>query len=48
MQHNDLWKAIDSLADQHGLSASGIARRAGLRDRAALTSDGFPTGLACA
>jgi phage repressor protein C with HTH and peptisase S24 domain len=30
MQHNDIWKAIDSLADQHGLSASGLARRAGL------------------
>lgn len=30
MQHNDIWKAIDSLADRHGLSASGLARRAGL------------------
>jgi phage repressor protein C with HTH and peptisase S24 domain len=30
MQHTDIWKAIDSLADRHGLSASGLARRAGL------------------
>ncbi|MDA8051632.1 MAG: helix-turn-helix transcriptional regulator [Rhodospirillales bacterium] len=30
MQHNDLWRALDTLAAEHGLSVSGLARRAGL------------------
>ena len=30
MRHTDIWKAVDSLAAQHGLSASGLAKRAGL------------------
>lgn len=30
MRHTDIWKAIDSLAERHGLSPSGLARRAGL------------------
>jgi phage repressor protein C with HTH and peptisase S24 domain len=30
MQHGDIWRGIDLLARKHGLSASGLARRAGL------------------
>lgn len=30
MRHEDIWRAIDALASEHGLSASGLARRAGL------------------
>lgn len=30
MRHDDIWRAIDSLAAENGLSASGLARRAGL------------------
>jgi phage repressor protein C with HTH and peptisase S24 domain len=30
MRHNDIWRAIDALAAEHGLSASGLARKAGL------------------
>ncbi|MCW8085765.1 S24 family peptidase [Sabulicella glaciei] len=30
MKHDDIWRAIDSLAAENGLSASGLARRAGL------------------
>lgn len=30
LRHSDIWKAIDRLAAKHGLSASGLARRAGL------------------
>lgn len=30
MRHEDIWRAIDALAAEHGLSASGLARRAGL------------------
>jgi phage repressor protein C with HTH and peptisase S24 domain len=30
MRHTDLWKAIDRLAERHGLSPSGLAKRAGL------------------
>lgn len=30
LSHSDLWKAIDALARREGLSASGLARRAGL------------------
>ncbi len=30
LKHADIWRAIDRLAAQHGFSASGLARRAGL------------------
>ena len=30
LRHSEIWRAIDRLADKHGLSASGLARRAGL------------------
>lgn len=30
LRHKDVWRAIDRLAARHGLSASGLARRAGL------------------
>ncbi|WP_374380777.1 helix-turn-helix transcriptional regulator [Dongia sp.] len=30
LQHADVWRGIDRLAQKHGLSASGLARRAGL------------------
>ncbi len=30
MRHEDVWRAIDALAAEYGLSASGLARRAGL------------------
>lgn len=30
MRHDDIWRAIDSLAAESGLSASGLAKRAGL------------------
>jgi len=30
LKHADIWKAIDRLAAKHGMSASGLARRAGL------------------
>jgi phage repressor protein C with HTH and peptisase S24 domain len=30
LKHADVWKAIDRLAREHGYSASGLARRAGL------------------
>jgi len=30
MKHEDLWRALDTLAAENGLSASGLARRAGL------------------
>ncbi len=30
LKHTDIWRAIDRLAAQSGLSASGLARRAGL------------------
>lgn len=29
-KHEDIWKAIDLLAESHGLSTSGLARKAGL------------------
>jgi hypothetical protein len=31
IRHADIWRAIDVLAERHGLSRSGLARRAGLR-----------------
>jgi len=30
LKHGDIWKAIDQLATDHGLTPSGLARRAGL------------------
>ena len=30
MKHSDVWRAIDSLAEKYGMSASGLARRSGL------------------
>jgi len=30
MKHNDIWRALDTLAAENGLSASGLAKRAGL------------------
>ncbi len=30
MKHGDIWRALDTLAAENGLSASGLARRAGL------------------
>jgi phage repressor protein C with HTH and peptisase S24 domain len=30
MKHADIWRALDTLAGENGLSASGLARRAGL------------------
>jgi phage repressor protein C with HTH and peptisase S24 domain len=30
MRHDDVWRAIDALAAERGLSASGLARKAGL------------------
>lgn len=30
MKHEDIWRALDALAAENGLSASGLARRAGL------------------
>ena len=29
-RHQDIWRAIDRLAEQHGLTPSGLARKAGL------------------
>ena len=30
LRHEDIWRAIDKLAHEHGLTPSGLARRAGL------------------
>jgi phage repressor protein C with HTH and peptisase S24 domain len=30
LSHSQIWSAVDALADRYGLSASGLARRAGL------------------
>jgi phage repressor protein C with HTH and peptisase S24 domain len=30
MKHGDVWRALDTLAEENGLSASGLAKRAGL------------------
>ena len=30
MKHDDVWRALDTLAAEYGLSASGLAKRAGL------------------
>ena len=30
LKHSEIWAAIDGLAARHGMSASGLAKRAGL------------------
>src|SRR5208282_860646 len=30
MKHEDIWRALDTLAAENGLSASGLAKRSGL------------------
>lgn len=30
MKHSEIWRALDTLAEEHGLSPSGLAKRAGL------------------
>ena len=30
MKHDDVWRALDTLAAEHGLSPSGLAKRSGL------------------
>ncbi len=30
LKHADVWRAIDRMAEKHGMSASGLARRSGL------------------
>jgi phage repressor protein C with HTH and peptisase S24 domain len=30
MKHDDIWRALDTLAAEHGMSASGLAKRSGL------------------
>ena len=30
MRHDDVWRALDALAAEYGLSASGLAKKAGL------------------
>jgi phage repressor protein C with HTH and peptisase S24 domain len=30
LRHSDIWRALDRLAEKHGMSASGLARSAGL------------------
>src|SRR5881227_1398508 len=30
MKHDDIWRALDTLAAEHGLSASGLAKKSGL------------------
>ena len=34
LKHNEIWQAIDRLAEQHGLSPSGLAKKAGLSSTA--------------
>lgn len=50
MRHSDLWKGIDTLAERHGLSPSGLAKRAGLDATAfnkskRIQADGSPRWL---
>ncbi|MDP3736769.1 MAG: helix-turn-helix transcriptional regulator [Hyphomonadaceae bacterium] len=50
MRHSDIWKAVDGLAEQHGLSPSGLAKRAGLDPTAfnkskRASADGSPRWL---
>jgi phage repressor protein C with HTH and peptisase S24 domain len=47
LRHTDIWRAIDRLAERHGTSPSGLARRAGLdattfNKSKRLTADGKP------
>ncbi|TIO63069.1 MAG: helix-turn-helix transcriptional regulator, partial [Mesorhizobium sp.] len=47
LSHDRVWAAIDALAERYSLSASGLARRAGLDSTAfnkskRLSSDGRP------
>ena len=47
LSHDRVWAAIDALAERHSLSASGLARRAGLDSTAfnkskRLSADGRP------
>ena len=47
LSHSGVWAAIDALAERHGLSVSGLARRAGLDSTAfnrskRLSGDGRP------
>jgi phage repressor protein C with HTH and peptisase S24 domain len=50
MRHADIWKGVDTLAEKHGLSPSGLAKKAGL-DATAFNkskrqqSDGSPRWL---
>lgn len=50
MRNTELWKAVDMLAERHGLSSSGLARRAGLDPTAfnkskRVAADGSPRWL---
>jgi phage repressor protein C with HTH and peptisase S24 domain len=50
MRHSVIWKALDTLAEKHGLSASGLAKKAGLDATAfnkskRLQPDGSPRWL---
>jgi phage repressor protein C with HTH and peptisase S24 domain len=50
MRNAELWKAVDLLAERHGLSSSGLARRAGLDPTAfnkskRVAADGSPRWL---
>ncbi|MFG1431309.1 helix-turn-helix transcriptional regulator [Xanthobacter sp. V2C-8] len=47
LTHGQIWKAVDQLAERHGLSTSGLARRAGLDPTTfnrskRITADGRP------
>ena len=37
MTHEDVWRAIERFADEHGMSCSGLARCSGLVPRRATT-----------
>jgi phage repressor protein C with HTH and peptisase S24 domain len=50
MRHSDIWKGVDTLAEKHGLSPSGLAKKAGLDATAfnkskRLQPDGSPRWL---
>mgnify|MGYP003114191280 CR=1 FL=1 len=45
LSHRAIWEALDSLADRHGLSASGLAKLAGLAGSGGyFDAAGFPAG----
>jgi len=46
MTHDDVWRALDTLAAENGLSASGLARRAGLDPTTFNPSKRMPDGRA--